>query len=80
MCVCVCVCVHEHSVAQSCPIPVDCHQASLSMKLSRQEYWSELHFLLQGVFLTSGSNLSLLCLLHWQADSLPLCHLISVCI
>ena len=26
------------------------------------------HFLLQGVFLTLGSNLSLL---HWQADSLP---------
>ena len=29
------------------------------------------HFLLQGVFLTQGSNL---CLLHWQADSLPLSH------
>ena len=27
------------------------------------------HFLLQ------GSNPSLLCLLHWRADSLPLCHL-----
>ena len=32
------------------------------------------HFLLQG-FLTQGSNLSLLHLLHWQADSLPLCDL-----
>ena len=30
------------------------------------------HFLLQGIFLTQGSNLSLLCLLHWQVDSLPL--------
>ena len=30
------------------------------------------HFLLQGIFLTQGSNL---CLLHWQADSLPLSHL-----
>ena len=38
VCVCVCACVHEHSVAQLCPIPMDCHQASLSMKLSRQEY------------------------------------------
>ena len=28
--------------------------------------------LLQGIFLTQGSNLSLLCLLHWQAGSLPL--------
>ena len=29
------------------------------------------HFLLQGIFLTQGSNL---CFLHWQADSLPLDH------
>ena len=29
------------------------------------------HFLLQGIFLTQGSNLSLLHLLHWQANSLP---------
>ena len=29
------------------------------------------HFLLQGIFLTQGSNLHLL---HWQADSLPLSH------
>ena len=28
-------------------------------------------FLLQGIFLTQGSNPHLLCLLHWQADSLP---------
>ena len=34
------------------------------------------HFLLQGIFLTQGSNPHLLCLLHWQADSLPLSHLI----
>ena len=30
------------------------------------------HFLLQGIFQTKGSNL---CLLHQQADSLPLSHL-----
>ena len=30
------------------------------------------HFLLQAIFPTQGSNLYLLCLLHWQADSLPL--------
>ena len=29
------------------------------------------HFLLQGIFLTQGSNLRLFCLLHWQAGSLP---------
>ena len=33
------------------------------------------HFLLQGIFLTQGSNPSLLCLLHWQAGSLSLSHL-----
>ena len=30
------------------------------------------HFFLQGIFAIQGSNL---CLLHWQADSLPLRHL-----
>ena len=29
------------------------------------------HFLLQGIFLIQGSNPNLLCLLHWQAGSLP---------
>ena len=29
------------------------------------------HSLLQGIFLTQGSNLVLLCLLHWQLSSLP---------
>ena len=35
------------------------------------------HFLLQGIFLTQGSNPRLLCLLHWQVDSLPLSHVES---
>ena len=34
------------------------------------------HFLLQRIFLTQGSNLHLL---HWQADSLLLSHLILLC-
>ena len=56
-------------------------QAPLSMRFSRQEYWSGLHFLLQRIFLTQGFNLCplchlcLLCLLHWPEDSLPLHHL-----
>ena len=33
------------------------------------------HALLQGIFLTQETNLCLLWLLHWQVDSLPLCHL-----
>ena len=33
------------------------------------------HFLLQGIFPTPGIEFSSPHLLHWQADSLPLCHL-----
>ena len=33
------------------------------------------HSLLQGILPTQESNLSLLCLLHWQAGSFPLSHL-----
>ena len=33
------------------------------------------HFLLQGIFLIQGPNFHLLCLLHRQADPLPLWHL-----
>ena len=51
------------------------HQALLSTGLSRQEYWSGLHFLLQGIFPTQGSNLCLLWLLHWPEDSLLLSYL-----
>ena len=36
------------------------------------QYWRVYHFLLQGIFLTEGSNP---CLLHWQVDLLPLGHL-----
>ena len=32
------------------------YQAPLSMGFSRQEHWSRLSFLLQGIFLTQGSN------------------------
>ena len=48
------------------------HQTPLSMGFSKQEYWSGLHALLQGIFLTQGSNPHLLFLLHWQVGSLPL--------
>ena len=33
------------------------------------------HFLLLGIFPTQGLNAYLLCLLHWQTDSLPLIDL-----
>ena len=37
------------------------HRVPLSMGFSRKEYWRVCHFLLQGIFLTQGSNP---CLLH----------------
>ena len=46
-------------------------QAPPSIGFSRQEYWNGLPFPTPGIFPTQGSNLSLLCLLHW-VDSLPL--------
>ena len=49
-------------------------QAPLSMEFSKNTGVGY-HFLLKGIFLTQGSNLHLLCLLHGQADSLPLSHL-----
>ena len=36
------------------------HQAPLSLEFSRQEYWSELHFILQRIFPTQVSNPGLL--------------------
>ena len=48
------------------------HQALLSVGFSRQQHWSGCNFLLQGIFVTPGSNPCLLCLLHWQMGSLPL--------
>ena len=35
------------------------------------------HFLLQGLFLTHGSNLHFLHLVHWQVNSLPQQYLVS---
>ena len=40
------------------------HQVSLSMELSNKNTGVGCHFLLQGIFLTQGSNLRLPCLLH----------------
>ena len=44
-------------------------QAPLSMGFSRQEYWSVLPCLLQGIFPTHRLNP---CPMYWQVDSLPL--------
>ena len=46
-------------------------QAPLFMGVSRREYQSELHFLLQGIFPTQGSSP---CPMHSQVNSLSLSH------
>ena len=64
-----CVCsVMSHSAV---PRTVT-YQAPLSMGLLRQEHRSGCHFLFQGIFPTQRLNPHLLCLLHWQANSLSL--------
>ena len=59
---------------QSCPILCNpwtvARQAPLSVGFSRRERWSGCHGLLQGLFPAQGSSLCL-CLLRWQAGSLP---------
>ena len=63
------------SVAQSCLTlwTLAC-QASLSMEFSRHKYCSGLPFPTPGNLPDPGINLHLLDMLHWRADSLPLCH------
>ena len=73
---CIKRCLKMCSGAQPCPTlcdPMDCSPpGSMSVGFLRQNYWSGLHFLLQGIFLTQWSNLSVLSLLcrrrvlnHW---------------
>ena len=53
------------------------HQSPLSMEFFRQEYWSGLASPTPGDLPSQGSNPHLLCLLHWQVDSLSLSQLES---
>ena len=60
---------------------MDCSLPGLSVhgiSQARILEWVSIHFRLQGIFPTQGVNLHLLCLLHWQADSLPLSHMGSL--
>ena len=63
MCVCMCACLILCD-------PMDCSLPGSSL---HGMFQTELgcHFFLQGIFPTRGSNASLLCLLYWQAGSLP---------
>ena len=54
--------------------PMDCSPPGSSVHgtFQARNTGAACHFLLQGIFPTQGWNLRLLCLLLWQADSLPL--------
>ena len=72
--ICLCALSPSHVQLFTIPWTVAC-QAPLSMDFPGKNTGVGCHFLLQGVFPTQGSNPHLLCLLHWQVDSLPLSHL-----
>ena len=68
-----CVC----SVAQCCltpcdPMTCDPPGSSVHGESPGKKTGIGCHAFLQGLFPTQGSDLDLLCLLNWQADSLPL--------
>ena len=73
---CVCVCSLSLSRIWLCN-PINCSLLVSSVQWDYPCKNAEMgyYFLLQGIFLTQGSNLHLLWFLHWQADSLPLSHL-----
>ena len=76
---CVCTLSHLSPVGLFANPWAVARQAPLSMGFSKQEYWSGLPCPPPGDLpdpgikpRTQGSNPGLLCLLHWQAGSLPL--------
>ena len=67
-------CMHAKSL-ELCPTlcdPVDSSPPGSSVHGTLQARVPECHALLQGIFPTQRSNLRLLCILHWQVNSLPL--------
>ena len=86
VCVCVCVCVHIYvNTMGSCYLFAKscltlCHGLQPTRLLSPWDFPGRntgvgCYFLLQGIVPGQTSNL---CLLHWQADSLPLSHQASL--
>ena len=71
--ICVCVCVSAHSVVSDSVRPPGLWPARLLCPWDSpgKNTGGGCHFLLQGIFLTQGSNLCLLCPPHWQVGSLP---------
>ena len=71
-----CMYVHAHTLRHIpvCDPMTVAPQAPLSMGFPRQENRSGLPFPIPGDLPTQESNIHLLQLLHWQADSLSLSH------
>ena len=74
---CVCVSMVSHPVVFDSLWPHGCSLPgpSVQWNIPGNNIGTGCHFLLQGMFTTQGSNTCLLCLLHWQMNSLPLHHL-----
>ena len=83
VCVCVCVCVCACTRAQLCLTlcnPMDCSPPGpLSVEFSRQEFGRGLPFPSPGDLPDPGMEPVFPESPHWQADSLPLSHLRSLC-
>ena len=73
LCVCVCACMHTQVAGG----PMDGSPPGSTIHGIFQARIPECVAMVssRGIFPTQGSNLHLLHLLHWQTNSLPLCHL-----
>ena len=69
--------LHAYSVMSNSLWPYGLEPSSIKFLVGspRQEYWSEIPFPASGDLPDPGINLSFLCLLHWQTDSLLLSHM-----
>ena len=81
VCVCVCVCARArtHACTQLCHVQLFAIPWTIQPTLvfclwnfPGKKTVMGCHFLLQGSFPTKESNPCILCLFHWQANSLPL--------
>ena len=73
----VCVCVHSVMSNSLWPHGLQPARLLCPWNFSGKNIGAGCHFLLQGIYQIQGLNMHFLCLLHWQADSLPLCFLVS---
>ena len=65
-----CACMYTQSCLTLCTLWTTARQVRLAMGFPGKNTGVGCHFLLQKIFVTQGSNLPLLRLLHWQVDSL----------